>query len=142
MCSCLGHGIIFPRKKNSEIPGKLRELSICRESLCGRLGGKACFYLFNLFIYSLFCLFMYLLYIYFKGAVYHVMHFCVWALWRGSHFYKVVAVGLLQDVIDSLPSFLTYCYHCLYLLKLLLSIASVYKPVYWFGMQIGVLVST
>ena len=37
---------------------------------------------------------------------------------------------------------LSYCYYCLYLFKLLLSIVSMYKPLYWFGVQIGVLVST
>ena len=39
-------------------------------------------------------------------------------------------VGLMQDVMKSLPSDLTYCYCCLYLFILFLSIVSMYKPVY------------
>ena len=39
-------------------------------------------------------------------------------------------VGLMQDVMKSLPSDLIYCYCCLYLFILFLSIVSMYKPVY------------
>ena len=34
--------------------------------------------------------------------------------------------------MKSLPAILTYCYYCLYLFIILLSIVSVYKPVYYF----------
>ena len=100
----------------------------------------------GLFICLLFvffyCLFVCLFFIYFYGYVCWVMHqlcdlaplegvwsryFCgvVWRFWWVSSGLSHSPVGLIQDVIKSLHSFLTYCYCCLYVFILLLSIISV-----------------
>ena len=51
-------------------------------------------------------------------------------------------VDLMHDVMKSSPSFLIYCCYCLCLFILWLSIVSIDKLVYWFRMQIDVLLST
>ena len=126
-------------------PGSCTKSPFAEDLRTGKLGGEAsilhCVYLF---IYCLFiyCLFVCLLFIYLKGAVCWIMHkLCglpllggyfrgvMWRFWCVSLGLFFSPVGLMQDVMNSLPSFLTYCYYCLYLIKLLLSIVSLYKPV-------------
>ena len=89
-----------------------------------------------LFVYYLFvyCLLVCLLFIYFYGVAFCVIHqLCGLPPLEeggevGGYFYGVVLrfwwvssglfcslVGLMQDVMKSLPSFLTYCYYCLHL---------------------------
>ena len=91
-----------------------------------------CAVFISLFVHYLFiyCLCVCLLFIYFYGAVCWVMRqLCgLTPLEGGRYFYGVVwqfwwvscslfcsPMGLMQDVMKSLPSFLTYCHYCLYL---------------------------
>ena len=121
---------IFSGKKS----GGLRKISVSGGSPHRKIGWRSsCFAL---------CLFIYLLFVYLKGAVCWVMHqLCGLALlegggggylrgvsWRFWWLYSGLLcspVGLMQDVMRSLPSILTCCYYCLYLFMLMLSIVSV-----------------
>ena len=139
---------IFHRFPGEKLGG-LQEISFCGGSLHEKIGWRSlsflrvfCVFIYLFIICFFYCLFVCLFFIYFYEYVCWVMHqlcdlaplegvwsryFCgvVWRFWWVSSGLSHSPVGLMQDVIKSLHSFLTYCYCCLYLFILLLSIVSV-----------------
>ena len=119
-----------------------------------KLGGEACVLLCLFYYLFIHCLFVCLLFNFFKGAVCWFMHqLCglaplgfggggISVFWWVSSGLICSPLDSMQDLMKSLPSFLIYCCYCLQLFILLLSIVSMDKPAYWFGMKLGVLVST
>ena len=138
----------FPQISGWKTRGAARNIGLRRisawENWMEKLKFFTCVLCVYLFFYYLFfyCLFVGLFFIYFYGGACWVMHqlcdlaplegvwscyFCevLWRFWWVSSGLSHFPVGLMQDVMKSLHSFLTYCYYCLYLFILVLSIVSV-----------------
>ena len=122
---------------SGEKSGGLHDVSVCGGSSHGEIIWRSLSFSLCLFIYLfIICLFIVCLCVCFliifkKVFVGHasIMWFnavgkgdgggyfygIVWRFWWVSSGLFCSPVGLMQDVMKSLPSFLTYCYYCLYL---------------------------
>ena len=114
-----------------EKAGGLHEISVCGETPHGEIGWRSLCFALCLFIYVfIICLFIACLCVCFLFTFTEpFVGFGGLVPFEREGGGVCSPAGLMEDVMKSLNSFLTYCYYCSYLFVLLLSIVSVYKPV-------------
>ena len=119
----VGRGVLLTdsfQRFSSEKPGGLHEILVCGGSPHGEIGWRSLYFVLSFFIYLfLICLFIACLCICFLITLREQL--CGLAPWGAISVFWWVSSGLIcspvdlmQDVMKSLPSFLIYCYYCLF----------------------------